>query len=131
GEWKPKANGHRRITFQDPCRMGRHLGIYDPPRQVLAGLEGAEVVEMRHTQAGATCCAGGTWSNCDRFAKQIQVQRLREARATGADVLAAACPKCQIHFVCAMKDPHIGDEIKIEMRDIAELVEPTNGKEGN
>jgi len=129
------ANGHRRVTFQDPCRLGRHLGIYDPPRQVLSALEGVEVVEMQHTQASATCCAGGTWSNCDRFAKQIQVQRLREARATGADILAAACPKCQVHFACAMKDPHVGSEIEIEMCDIAELADSaltgTAGKEGS
>lgn len=111
--------------------MGRHLGIYDPPRQVLSALDGVEVVEMRHAKGAATCCAGGTWSNCDRFAKRIQVTRLREARATGADVLAAACPKCQIHFACAMKDPHLGNEINIEMRDIAELVEGITGKEGN
>jgi Fe-S oxidoreductase len=129
-ELKPKGNGHRRVTYQDPCRMGRHLGIYDPPRQVLGSLEGLELVEMRHAQTAALCCAGGTWSNCDRFAKKIQVDRLREARATGADVLAAACPKCQVHFVCAMKDPKLRSEIEIEMRDIAELVDGANGKEG-
>ena len=70
----------------------------------------------------AACCAGGTWSNCDRFAKQIQVDRLREVRSTGAEVLVTACPKCQIHFKCAMKDPNVGEEIAIEMRDVAELV---------
>ncbi len=68
------------------------------------------------------CCAGCTWSHCDRFAKQIQVGRLREARATGAEVLVTACPKCQIHFRCAMKDPNLGGEIEIEMRDVVELV---------
>jgi Fe-S oxidoreductase len=75
----------------------------------------------RHGRRGA-CCAGGTWSNCDRFAKQIQVARLREARATGAEVLVTACPKCQIHFRCAMKDPNLESEIEIEMRDVAEVV---------
>ncbi len=119
---KFKAGDHRKVTFQDPCRLGRHLGIYDPPRQVLKTLPGVEVVEMKHSGSRAMCCAGGTWSNCDRFAKQIQVKRLREARATGADVLATACPKCQIHFRCAMKDPNLGAEIEIEMRDVAELV---------
>ena len=113
----------RRVTFQDPCRLGRHLGIYDPPRQVLASLPGVELVEMRRSRASAMCCAGGTWSNCDRFAKRIQVERLREARATGAEVLVTACPKCQIHFRCAMQDPNLASEIEIEMRDVAELVE--------
>jgi Fe-S oxidoreductase len=118
-----EANGQKRVTFQDPCRLGRHLGIYDPPRELLAALPGVELIEMRHSGPGAMCCAGGTWSNCDRFAKRIQVDRLREARATGADVLVTACPKCQIHLRCAMKDPNLKGEIEIEMRDVAELVE--------
>jgi len=124
-----KADGQRRITFQDPCRLGRHLGIYAPPRQVLAALPGVELAEMRRCGPAAICCAGGTWSNCDRFAKQIQVERLREARATGATLLVTACPKCQIHFRCAMKDPKLGTEIEIEVRDIAELV--ADALEGN
>jgi Fe-S oxidoreductase len=122
GELAFHANGTRRVVYQDPCRLGRHLGVYDPPREVLRAIPGVELVEMRRSREGATCCAGGTWSNCDRFAKKIQVERLREARATGAEVLATACPKCQIHFRCAMKDPNLGGDIAIEMRDIAQLV---------
>ncbi len=120
---QPKSNGRVRVTYQDPCRLCRHLGVCDPPRQVLQALPGIELVEMQHSGAASICCAGGTWSHCDRYAKRIQVERLREARATGAEVLAAACPKCMIHLACAMKDPHLGREIAIEMRDIAELVE--------
>jgi Fe-S oxidoreductase len=117
------ANGdQRRITYQDPCRLGRHLGIYDPPREVMKALPGVELEEMRRHGTSAMCCSGGTWSNCDRFAKKIQVERLREARATGADLMVTACPKCQIHYRCAMKDPNLGDEIRIEMKDIAEIV---------
>ena len=119
---KFKANGPRRVTYQDPCRLGRHLGIYNDPRRMLAAVPGLELTEMRRSRQGAMCCAGGTWSNCDRFAKQIQVDRLREARATGAQVLVTACPKCQVHFRCAMKDPNLEGEIEIEMRDVAEIL---------
>jgi Fe-S oxidoreductase len=119
---KPKAGASRKVTFQDPCRLGRHLGVYDPPRKLLSALPGIEIVEMRHNKNSATCCAGGTWTNCDRFAKQIQVERLREARATGAEVLVTACPKCRIHFACAMKDPKLSSEIVIPMRDLAEVL---------
>jgi Fe-S oxidoreductase len=115
----------RRVTFQDPCRLGRHLGIYESPRELLKALPGTELSEMRHARQQAACCAGGTWSNCDRFAKKIQVERLREARATGAAVLATACPKCQIHFRCAMQDRELADDIRIEMRDVADLVAET------
>jgi Fe-S oxidoreductase len=123
-ELKPKANGNgtRRVTYQDPCRLGRHLGVYEPPRQVMKAMPGVELVEMRHRGPGATCCAGGTWSNCDCFAKKIQVDRLREARATESEVMVTACPKCQLHFRCAMKDPNLGGDIEIEMCDVAELV---------
>lgn len=122
-ELKLKTNSReRRATYQDPCRLGRHLGIYDAPRQLLEALPGVSLTEMRRSGPAAMCCAGGTWSNCDRYAKRIQVDRLREARATAADVLVTACPKCQVHFRCAMKDPNLGGEIEIEMRDVAELV---------
>ena len=121
-ELKLKTDGQRRVTYQDPCRLGRHLGIYEPPRQVLGALPGIELTEMRRSGPGAMCCAGATWSNCDRYAKKIQVERLREARATGAEVLVTACPKCQVHFRCAMKDPNLKEEIEIEMRDVAEIV---------
>ena len=119
---KLKGSARKHVTFQDPCRLGRHLGIYEPPRRLLSALPGVELREMVHSRASATCCAGGTWSNCDRFAKQIQVERLREARSTGAAVLATACPKCQVHFRCAMKDPNLKGAIEIEMRDVVELI---------
>ncbi len=122
-ELKLKENVRRRVTFQDPCRLGRHLGIYDAPRQALSALPGVELTEMRRSGPAAMCCAGGTWSNCDRFSKRIQVERLREARATDAEVLVTACPKCQVHFRCTMKDPTLQGEIEIEMRDVAELVD--------
>ena len=121
-ELKFEANGKRRVVYQDPCRLGRHLGIYDPPRELLRAIPNVELVEMPRSRHAAICCAGGTWSSCDRFAKRIQVDRLREARATQAEVLATACPKCQIHFSCAMKDPNLGGDVEIEMRDVAELI---------
>lgn len=120
-ELKLKGNGKRRITFQDPCRLGRHLGIYEPPRRVLGALPGVEVVEMRRSGRTARCCAGGTWSHCDRYSKQIQVERLREARATGAEVLVTACPKCRIHLRCALRDPD-GKQAGIEVKDLSELI---------
>ena len=119
---KPAETDRRTITYQDPCRLGRHLGVYDAPRSVLASLPGTNLVEMGRSGKRAICCAGGTWSNCDRYAKRIQVERLHEARSTGADTLVTACPKCKIHFRCAMQDPNLGDEIRIELREIAEVV---------
>jgi Fe-S oxidoreductase len=121
-ELKFKSNGDRHLTFQDPCRLGRHLGIYDPPRELLAALPGVKAVEMRRTKASAACCGGGTWTHCDRYSKRIQVERLLEARTTGAAVMVTACPKCRIHLRCAMKDPNLQEEIEMETRDITEIV---------
>jgi Fe-S oxidoreductase len=109
------------VTFHDPCRLGRHLGIYDAPRQALEKL-GYQVVEMRHTRRNATCCGTNGWTHCGASNKAIQVQRLREAQATGADMMVTACLKCQIHFRCALMDERLRDEIDIEMVDWATLV---------
>jgi heterodisulfide reductase subunit D len=122
GELKFKHQDEQTLTYQDPCRLGRHLGIYEAPRKVMAALPDATLVEMPRSGKRAVCCAGGTWSNCDRFAKHIQVERLLEARATGAEALVTACPKCQVHFRCAMKDPNLKDKIEIPLRDLATVV---------
>lgn len=110
-----------RITYQDPCNLGRHLGVYDQPRQVLADF-GFELVEMDRTQNSSLCCGTSCWRACGQVSKAIQVERLKEARATGADQLVTACVKCQIHFKCAQNDPIQGDQIEIDICDITTLV---------
>lgn len=111
----------RRVTFQDPCRLGRHLGTYEPPRVVLTGL-GLELVEMERNRKAALCCGTSCWTACGQVSKNIQIERLREARATGAEVLITACIKCQIHFRCAQADPALHAEIDIPIRDWATMV---------
>lgn len=110
-----------RVTYQDPCNLGRHLGVYDQPRQILEEL-GFELIEMDRTQNSSLCCGTSCWRACGQVSKAIQVERLKEAKATGADQLVTACIKCQIHFKCAQNDPIIGDEINIDIRDITTLV---------
>ena len=121
-QFKSKGKKALKVTFQDPCRLGRQLGIYDAPRQVAEAVPSVELAEMRRSGKGAICCAGGPWSSCDRFAKRVQVDRLKEAKGTGADLFVTACPKCQVHFRCAMQDPNRKDELTIELNDIAEVV---------
>jgi len=116
-------NSESRITtYHDPCRLGRHLGVYDAPRQVIEAL-GLELVEMEHSGKNALCCGTSCWTNCGAINKQIQVDRLREARATGAELLVTACPKCQIHFQCALDDAKVADEMGMEIRDLVTLVD--------
>ncbi|HNS53083.1 MAG TPA: (Fe-S)-binding protein [Anaerolineae bacterium] len=110
-----------RITYQDPCRLGRHLGVYDAPRQVLSGM-GLEVAEMERSRKTSLCCGTSCWTACGQVSKNIQVERLREAQSTGAEMLVTACVKCQIHFKCAQDDPALRDEIGIPVRDWATIV---------
>jgi heterodisulfide reductase subunit D len=121
GELNFDADEAENVTFQDPCRLARFAGVVDAPRKVLAAA-GVELAEMARSGKSAVCCAGNGWLNCDRFSKEVQLERLREARATGATTLVTACPKCEIHFRCAMNDPKLGDEIKMEIRDLASAV---------
>ena len=109
------------VTYQDPCRLGRHLGIYDAPRSALAGL-GFDLVEMERTRRASLCCGTSCWTSCGQVSKNIQVERLKEAKATGAQMLVTACVKCQIHLRCAQDDPALRQEIGIEIRDLTTLV---------
>jgi heterodisulfide reductase subunit D len=108
------------VTYHDPCRLGRYLGLYDEPRAAIESIPGVELVEMRKNRDNALCCGSTGWVNCGRCAKEIQMERLRQAQATGATRMITVCPKCRIHFSCALKDA--GDELTIELEDLTGLL---------
>lgn len=114
----------KKVTYQDPCRLGRHLGVYDAPRKVIESIPGIELVEMRHSGLESICCGTSAFTNCDSYSNMLRAERLCEATETGAELLITACPKCQTHFRCAMVDK--GEEQrptpKIEIMDLANLV---------
>jgi len=114
----------KRVTYQDPCRLGRHLGIYVPPREIIKAIPGIKLIEMEHSGNESICCGTSAWTNCGAYSKQIREERLLEAKDTGAEVLVTACPKCQIHFKCAMVDKGAekGTNIEMKVMDIATLV---------
>ncbi len=107
------------ITYQDPCRLGRHMGIYDEPRQVLNG--SGNFVEMKQNNKGSLCCGVSGWMNCDITSKGIQKERLKQAKETRAETLAVACPKCQIHLTCTMKDDIVKENYEVEIKDISTI----------
>ncbi len=102
------------VTYQDPCRLGRQAGIYEPPRQLLKLVPGVELVEMERTRENALCCGTSAWTECSSCSKALQIERLLEARQTGAKELITACPKCRIHLSCAK----LGEDIAMEVKDI-------------
>jgi len=114
----------KNVTYHDPCRLGRHLGIYEPPREIIRAIPGMELVEMEHNANNSICCGTSAWTNCGSYSKKIREERLLEARATGAEVLVTACPKCQIHFKCAMVDKGAekGPDIEMEVMDLVNVV---------
>ncbi|MEE9555482.1 MAG: (Fe-S)-binding protein [candidate division Zixibacteria bacterium] len=112
---------NREITFQDPCRLGRYMEIYDQPRKTLESIPGARLREMPHNRAGALCCGTTNWMNCDATSKQIQKSRLEEAKSTGAGTIVTACPKCQIHFRCAGCGEET-EKVDIEITDYVNLI---------
>jgi len=114
----------KNVTYQDPCRLGRHLGIYESPREIIKAIPGIKLTEMEHSGDESICCGTSAWTNCGSYSKKIREERLFEAKATGAEVLVTACPKCQIHFKCAMVDKGAekGPDIKMEVMDLVNLV---------
>jgi Fe-S oxidoreductase len=110
-----------RVTYQDPCRLGRHLGIYQAPRTVMEAIPGLELREMPRSGNLAICCGTSSWMNCDITSKALQTERLKEAHETGSELLVTACPKCEIHFKCTLKDNVLGPDENLEIVDLATL----------
>jgi heterodisulfide reductase subunit D len=110
----------KRVTYQDPCTLGRCSRIFDEPRQILGAVAGLELVEMEQSREKALCCGATSWLQCGAVNRQIQGQRIAEAEASGAEILVTACPKCQIHLRCAQKNSD-GKDARVEIQDLASL----------
>jgi Fe-S oxidoreductase len=108
-------------TYQDACRLSRLLGVYEEPRALLHD-SGLELLEMERTRRSSLCCGTSCWTACGQVSKNIQVERLKEARATGAELLITTCIKCQIHFKCAQQDHALEKDIDIPIRDLTTVL---------
>lgn len=96
-----------RVTYQDPCRLGRHLGVYEAPRRLLESIPGTRLVEMEGAGADALCCGSPGFIHCDSASRSLQSRRLDNAADTGAQKMLTACPKCLIHFACAQHEDRL------------------------
>ena len=111
-----------KVTYHDPCYLGRHSKIYDPPRSIIDSVPGVESVEMERCKERGFCCgAGGArmWLE-ERQGKRINLERTDEALATGADVVSTACPYCLIMLDDAVKE-RARDDVRV--LDVALLLE--------
>ena len=120
-----------RVTYHDPCYLGRANGIFDQPRELLEAIPGVELVEMTHNHTNSLCCGGGgggMWLDGFQWEKahvRLSEWRLREAMSVGANVLAVACPYETPRFEDAAKTIPGANSLKV--RDIAELLAEAMG----
>jgi Fe-S oxidoreductase len=112
----------KKITYHDSCYLGRANNIYEAPRKVLEALD-AELVEMKRCKANGLCCgAGGAqmFKEEEAGTTRVNLDRSDEALATGAKVIAAACPFCNTMMTDGVKNANKEEDVLV--RDIAELV---------
>ncbi len=113
----------KKVTYHDPCYLGRHNGIYDEPRDVLKKIPGLELVEMADSLEDSLCCGGGggrVWMETPK-GERFSDLRLEQAVEVGAEVLVTACPYCITNF----EDSRLNreDSEVIEIKDITEIIQ--------
>jgi len=113
----------KKLTFHDPCYLGRYNGIYKAPREVLHAIPSLDIREMKRSGKESFCCgAGGGWMWMDeKIGKRINIQRLEDALSIDPDWIATACPFCVTMFDDAIKSKD--KEESLQIWDIAEIVE--------
>jgi len=110
GKLKPTKPLNITITYHDPCHTGRHIGLFDEPRELISYLPGVKFVEMERIFHQSWCCGagGGMMSGFPETAKFAATERLKEAKATGASYLTTVCPFCELNFYRAEQDAKTG-----------------------
>jgi heterodisulfide reductase subunit D len=117
----------KKITFHDPCYLGRANGVYEAPRAVLQQLD-ADLVEMKRCKTTGLCCgAGGAqmFKEPEKGNRDINVARAEEALSLQPDIIAAGCPFCMTMLSDGVK--HFEQENKVQVLDIAEITAKANG----
>ena len=121
GRLKPTKEYPKKVTYHDPCYLGRHNGIYDEPREVLKSIPGLELIEMADVRENSLCCGmggGGIWMETAKE-ERFSNLRLEQAIKVGAQVLVTSCPYCISQFEdsrLTLKDSEV-----IEIKDITEV----------
>jgi Fe-S oxidoreductase len=123
GRLKLSKEYGKKVTYHDPCYLGRHNGIYDEPREVLKKIPGLELIEMADSREDSLCCGGGggrIWMDTPK-GERFSDLRLEQAIEVGAEVLVTSCPYCIINF----KDSRLTleDSEVIEIKDITEIIQ--------
>ena len=113
----------KKVTYHDPCYLGRHNGIFDEPRELLRKVPGLELVEMADSRKDSLCCGGGggrIWMDTPK-GERFSDLRLRQARDVAAQVLVTSCPYCITNFEESRLN--LGDDQALEIKDITEILQ--------
>jgi Fe-S oxidoreductase len=126
GRLVPAAPVEEKITYHDPCYLGRHNKVYTPPREIMATVPGVEAQEMHRCRERGFCCgAGGArmWME-ERIGKRINTERIDEALGTDPDTVSTACPFCLVMLGDAINDKKSSGAAKesLEVVDVAQLL---------
>lgn len=116
----------KKITFHDPCYLGRANDVYEAPRSLIEKLD-AELVEMKRCKAKGFCCgAGGAqmFKEAEKGDKEVNIERTEEALETKPDLIATGCPFCNTMMTDGVKN--FNKENEIEVKDLAELIAEAN-----
>jgi Fe-S oxidoreductase len=120
------GSGTRSLTYHDPCFLGRHNQVYAPPRELLEVIPDAELKEMPRNSERSFCCgAGGArmWME-ETIGERVNVNRTREAVATGADQIAVGCPFCRVMLSDGLTEEQSAGRAReeVEVLDVAQLL---------
>jgi Fe-S oxidoreductase/nitrate reductase gamma subunit len=120
GKIKPKAAEKRKITYHDPCYLGRYNNIFSAPREVLASIPGVELAEMKSAESKSNCCGAGGGQIWQKDKRSIKMGSFRAQEAVNIepDIVASACPLCLISLTDAVCSLEPG----IKNMDIAEII---------
>ncbi len=104
-------------TYHDPCHLGRHMKVYEEPRNVLGKVQNLELVEMANNRENAFCCGsgGGVRAAFDELAFEIGKKRIEEARETNAKSIISTCPFCKLMFEAVQEND-------LEVYDLTEVI---------
>ena len=123
GRLEIKREYGKKVTYHDPCYLGRHNGIYDEPREILRKIPGLELVEMPNSRQDSLCCGGGggrVWMDTPR-SERFSELRLGQADEVGAEVLATSCPYCITMFEDSRLSRENEDAVRI--MDVTEILQ--------
>lgn len=124
GKIKLKGDLGKKVTYHDPCDLGRAFEVFEEPRNILKAIPGLEYVEMARNRLQARCCGGGggVQANNPEMAVDIAAERVRDALAVGAEIIVSGCAACKDNLRKGAKAIPKDERRKIKIMDITEIV---------